>query len=240
MSKFKKITAVFLSVIMLVCCFTVSASAESIYDTASAISSGKSYSTTLYSYGDTADYKITANQAGALTIDLTSQLSQTKVYVYDADGNDVELSEAKDTSGATYNGSWYGRHTSYNICEWNNTIEKYVGTLTYKINKGTYYIRFENYDSSIGKISFKATVPTKEEKKSKISYLQITMPKGSSIQLSAVGTVAEGDTLSWSSSKTSVATVTSKGVVTAKAAGTAIITAKLGTSTMKLRVKVTS
>ena len=241
MSKIRKITAVLLSMVMLVCCFTAPVSAASIADTATAISSGKEYSTKLYNYRDTKDFKITAAKAGDLTIDITSQLYYTDIYVYDSDGNKLRPSEIKTTSGEASE-PYSEKHIQ---CIWNSAVEKYSGKLTYGIKKGTYYIRFERplYDTAEkgnGKINFSVTVPTNSEKKSSISYLQITIPKGSTMQFSAVGTVANGDKLSWSSSKTSVATISSKGVVTAKAAGTALITAKLGTSIMMLRIKVTN
>lgn len=45
--------------------------------------------------------------------------------------------------------------------------------------------------------------------------------------------------ITWSSSKSSVATVSSAGKVTAKKAGTTVITAKSGSGTAKIQIKVT-
>lgn len=242
MTKLKKMTAVLLSMVMFMCCFAVQASAESIYNTAKAISSGKSYSTQLYNDGDTADYKITATKSGSLVIKLTSQMYRTDVYVYDSDGNMVQLSDRKATSGEA---NW----DSYDYCSynyWNETVEKFAGTLTYGIKKGTYYIRFERYIrwsntySGNGKINFTATFPTSTSSSTaKINYLSIPMKVGSTMQLSAVLSKTTIASVTWSSSKSSVASVSSKGKVTAKKAGSTVITAKLGTSTVKLRIKVT-
>ena len=239
MTKLKKITAVLLSVVMFMCFFAVQASAESIYNTAKAISSGKSYSTQLYNYRDTADYKITATKSGSLVIKLTSQMYLTEVYVYDSDGNMVQLSDRKATSGEA---KWHSdNYYSYNY--WNETVEKFAGTLTYGIKKGTYYIRFERASDSgsgNGKINFTATFPTTSSSSTaKINYLSIPMKVGSTMQLSAVLSKTTVASVTWSSSKSSVASVTSKGKVTAKKAGSTVITAKLGTSTVKLRIKVT-
>ncbi|MBR4096036.1 MAG: Ig-like domain-containing protein [Oscillospiraceae bacterium] len=71
----------------------------------------------------------------------------------------------------------------------------------------------------------------------KITSFTATLKKGSTLQL---GTILSGEgTVKWSTSKKSVATVTSKGKITAKAKGTAVITAKTGDSSMKITIKVT-
>lgn len=237
MSRIKKITAVFLSMVMFVCCFTVSAAAESIEDTAKAISSGKSYSTQIVEKHGNADFKIKASKAGELVVKFTAQLEVTKLHVYDADGNEILLAEKNIITGD------YNRYYDY-MCYWNKTTEKYSGEHKFSIKKGTYYIRFTRDDGwdqgGNGKISFTATFPTETEKKSNLNYFQITMKKGTSIQLGALGTVASGDALTWSTNKSSVATVSSKGLITAKAVGTATITAKAGSSTIKIQIKVTS
>ena len=128
--------------------------------------------------------------------------------------------------------------------EWSSGVGLCVGEATYKVNKGTYYIRVSrghdggNYAGGDGSLSLKATFPSSSTTSGKISSLQVTVPKGSTLKLGAV--VSGSGTVTWTSSKTSVATVSSKGTVTAKAAGTTVITAKLGSSTVKIRIKVTA
>ena len=62
------------------------------------------------------------------------------------------------------------------------------------------------------------------------------MKVGGTMQLS---TDAGSTGITWSSSKSSVAAVSSAGKVTAKKAGTTVITAKSGSSTAKIQIKVT-
>lgn len=59
----------------------------------------------------------------------------------------------------------------------------------------------------------------------KISKTKVALIKGQTTTLKVTGTKKK---VTWSSSKKSVATVTSKGKVTAKKKGTATITAKVG------------
>lgn len=70
-----------------------------------------------------------------------------------------------------------------------------------------------------------------------ISQSALTLKKGKTATLSVKGTKG---TLTWKSSKTSIATVNSKGLVTAKAAGTATITAKDKNGTYTCKITVTS
>lgn len=72
-----------------------------------------------------------------------------------------------------------------------------------------------------------------------IESFTITMKKGTSMKLGTniVGTTSQS--IKWSSSKSSVVSVNSSGKITAKAAGTAVISAKLGNNTTKIKVKVT-
>ena len=69
----------------------------------------------------------------------------------------------------------------------------------------------------------------------KISKKNATLIKGQSITLKVTGTTQK---VKWTSSKKAVATVTQKGVVKAKAKGTATISAKVGQKTYKCKVKV--
>lgn len=69
----------------------------------------------------------------------------------------------------------------------------------------------------------------------KLSATKKTLTKGKTYTLKMLGTKKK---VTWKSSKTSVATVNSKGKVTAKKAGTATITAKVGTKTYKCKITV--
>ena len=71
--------------------------------------------------------------------------------------------------------------------------------------------------------------------KVKINKTKVTITEGKTVQLKVTGTKKK---VKWSTSKKSVATVTTKGKVTGKKAGTATITAKVGKKTLKCKVTV--
>ena len=87
--------------------------------------------------------------------------------------------------------------------------------------------------SNTSKSSSDATIDTAL---GKMTALTVTLKKGSTLQLGA--TVSGKGTVAWSTSKRSVATVSDKGKVTAKAKGSAVITAKLGSTSYAITVKV--
>lgn len=241
MKKITKALSVLMAAVMLMTALCVPASAESIEDTAKKITSGKTYSETLYDSSSNADYKIVVTKSGTLKINFTSKMSSMDIIVYDSNGNTVSYDDISVSSGYI---EWYNGSREIDTV-WNSTIEKCSGTVTYKVKKGTYYVRFDrdSYSSEGSrKITFTATFPSSSSSSSsssaKISYLSIEVPKGSKMQLAAVVSAKTSQSVSWSSSKSSVVSVTSKGKITAKAKGTAVITAKLGSSTMKIRIKV--
>lgn len=69
----------------------------------------------------------------------------------------------------------------------------------------------------------------------KINKKKVALKKGKKIQLKIIGTKKKAK---WSSNKKSVATVSSKGKVTAKRKGTAVITAKVGKKKYKCKITV--
>ena len=155
----------------------------------------------------------------------------------DSNGNRIKCSDSDVTTG------WIssGRTTSI---YWNKNVEKFSGKLYYKsLKKGTYYVRIYNaglyYDVN-GKLSVSFKYPQKTEEEAAdgtISCLSVALKKGESLQF---GAVIEGEgTVEWSSTKKSVAAVSSDGKITAKSKGTATIEAKLGKSSVKIKVNVT-
>ncbi|MBR1832872.1 MAG: Ig-like domain-containing protein [Ruminiclostridium sp.] len=231
MTKFKKLTAILLSAVMLVCCFAVQAGAESIEDTAKAITSGTTKSFTLTGASDKRDYKIVLSEAGKLKLNITSKVPDLEVSLYNTNGERLTTEKTNITTGSEYDQQ--GKH-----CVTNKTVEKFSGTIIYSLKKGTYYLRLlYSYGHGEGKVTLKATYPSSEtDSSSKISCITIPMKVGDTMQLS---TDAGSTGITWSSSKSSVAAVSSAGKVTAKKAGTTVITAKSGSSTAKIQIKVT-
>ena len=135
MTKFKKLAAILLSAVMLVCCFAAQAGAASVFDTAKAINSGKKYTKEL-KHNECADYKITANKSGKLVLKLIVDLDKVDINVCDSDGAKLDPEEYKSASGYSWN----------NQMTWDSSTEIASATYTYDIKKGTYYIRIISRD----------------------------------------------------------------------------------------------
>ena len=240
----KKIAAALLAAAMAFTALVVSAPAESIENTATAITSGKTYSYTFPSSTDFADYKITCTEKGILSFNIVASMKRIYVTLYDSNFNSVGIDDCIATTGKQAQSStgllvWGGY-------AWNETAEKMDVTTKWVVNKGTYYIRVINadhyvsfkgaYSDTPGTAYFTATFPSATAKKAKISYININLAKGSTLSLGA--TVTNGGTVTWKSSNSSVVTVSSAGSITAKGKGSAIITAKCGSSSKKVKIVV--
>lgn len=236
MKLFRKIAAVASAAALAVLAtasIMVSAGADSIYDTATAISSGKSVSTILPSYGSTADYKITVSGSGTLKFNIESHTDELRLQVYDSNGNLLSTTANTTTSGDCSN---IGRESHYMY--WNSTVEKYSGTVSYTVKSGTYYARFKRTSSSDygnGKLTFTATYPTNTST-AKINYITINLEQGDTLSLGA--SITGNGTVTWKSSNTYSVTVTQSGKITAKNPGTSIITAKCGKTNKKVKINV--
>ena len=209
---------------MFVCCFAVTADADSIYDTAKAISSGKTYSTKILSDGDYIDYKINVSQKGELSIKVKFEMAQTYIFVLDDFGGVVKRLGVDSTSGEFHGG--------YDYAEWNSKTEVYSGTLRYEVGSGTYYIRIKRgeyvWNKGSGNITFTANFPSKSTSSNAFAGIGFSMKVGKTMQLYIMTSGELDSTPVWSSSDKSVATVSSNGKVKAKKDGVVSITVKIG------------
>lgn len=223
--KFKKIAAAVLAAVSLVFAVAVPVSADSIFDTAKNIDSGKKVTKTL-DKGDTIDYKITPTEKGTATIKLTAKTNCIDFFVYDGDGNELEFEcDASLGTKNKYNNKLY----------WDKNSETFKGNLSFsvKANK-TYYIRAGRNPNSVlgdGKFEVSFTYPTGET--APTALMSLTLKKGDTVQLGA-----NGDNAKWSTSQKSVATVSNSGLVKAVKKGKAVITLKCGTKTQKIEIVV--
>lgn len=244
----KKVISAVIACAFIVGATTLVTTAASIEDTAKAAESGKKYSSTIAMHKN-ADYKITLNKSGTIKVDISTASSMVYVYLYDSDGNDIASSSVTMKSGQNYIVTQYKEDT-VRLC-WNSKVEKSVGTVEYDdVAKGTYYIRitrdkpiyFGNGipNEGTGKTTVKITYPSKDSSdsdNSKISCLTLKMEKGDKIKLGAIVEPNDAE-ISWTSSKSDIASVSQSGTVTAKKVGKAYITAKCGNSKIKIMIIV--
>lgn len=107
------------------------------------------------------------------------------------------------------------------------------------IKSGNYELRVYANDNG-GALLARAKFSVGSASNAALSYIQVEIKKGSSLQLSGILSDSTTGNVTWSTSKSSVAAVSSKGKVTAKSKGTAVVTAKYGGKSLGIRIKVTA
>lgn len=221
--KLKRIAAAFLAAVTLALTAAVTVSADSIFDTAKNIDSGKKITKTLKK-DESMDYKITPTQKGTATVKITSKTNYFNFFVYDEDGEDVAFEE-KATKG------WSSSISHY----WDSNAECYIGTFSFdvKANK-PYYIKIRRgITSSNGSGKFEVSFKYPSEAAEETALMSLTLKKGETVQFGA-----NGDSASWTTSQKSVATVSDSGLVTAVKKGKAVITLKCGSKSQKIEIIV--
>lgn len=234
----KKIWAILLSAAMAFVVCVIPAGAETIFDTAKAITSGKKVSTEIEK-GESADYKITVGESGTLSIKFTDSVGKLYLYVMDSDGSIIECDSRNVTSGDYNSSLGYQVNSGTGICS---------ATADYKVSKGTYYIRFLPYSgyfgSYSGSLSFTVTIPggstvtSVNNTSASSARIAIYIDEGDKLQLGAVVSGSVASSVEWSSSNSKIVKVTSKGRITGVSAGTAVVTAKSGSSSVSIVVIV--
>lgn len=222
--KFKKILAVLISAVTIVCLLPVAVSADSIFDTAKEIESEKKVSKTL-GRNETIDRKFTPTKSGTAKIKLNVNARCIDFFVYDEDGSELDYSV--DVSLGDYLGT--------KRIFWDSDAESIRGTVSFEVKANkTYYIRTgrsTNYTEGTGKFELSISYPTGEEEPS--ALMGVTLKKGDTLQL-----IANGSKAKWSSSDKSVASVSGSGLVKAVKKGKAVITVKCGSKSQSIEVTV--
>lgn len=238
----KKALAIVISAAIVLSVMIVTASASTLAENARHIDSGVNYNFNVKGYENwtSTDYNailsVDATDSGTLSFYLECNSKSVRFYLYDENGNTLSTSNIYTETGTAReytfpNNSVYAERSS--------AFEKYVGTLSYNVTPGTYYLKVEgywkNYAPDSIQLSVMADVPEKEIV-AEIEYFTITLNVGDKIKLGAIVNMAGSD-VEWTTSKKSVASVTSKGTVKAKKAGSAIIKAMYGSNSY-VKVKI--
>lgn len=139
------------------------------------------------------------------------------IIIYDADGNKLASQRIKDG-------------------KYNNAYDTYSINFLITLNKGTYYIQVY-HDEDQTDFSYSTSFAPSTRYPS--VQLTITLNKGDSLKLGAIiSPQSASKKLTWSTSDKGIASVTSKGKITAKKVGEATITAKCNGTVIKIKVIV--
>ena len=234
----KKITAAFLAGVMAVTALCAVAGADTIFDTKATLTSGKKTTVKYSKSMEEKNFKFKVSKSGTLKFVYSLEGVNINFYLYDSEGTPVSIASKSVKSGDLY--TFYDDTNVDTKAGYNSGIGS--GEFTYKVKKGTYYLKTVcGWDS--GKLKLTATFPTSDEGTSdaKIDALTLSVKKGTKLSFGTMITgTADLSDIKWSTSDKKVATVSSTGTVKAVAKGSATITAKIGSSSVKIIIKVTA
>lgn len=186
-----------------------------------------------YGKGELGDrcFYIDVPRKGKLTIHMMHYSNQIYVYLYDAQGKDVEpiYSDVKAIVGRCY------KNGSFVQASWDSQMQRGEGQFSYAVSAGRYYIDFYVTGSS-GTDKVLATATFSKDTGTGSNYMFSSEIKVG--QTLAMGVFDSLSTVLWKSSNTKVATVTSYGAIKGIKAGTAIITATSGNAELSIRIIV--
>ncbi|GHV47304.1 hypothetical protein FACS189499_04580 [Clostridia bacterium] len=256
MKKFKLLAAILVLAIT-VSMFPMTVFADSIAKTAKSHPLGKKVSYSLKASPEKLDLKIAVPKDGTLTIGYEFNAEITIFNLYDSDGKQVVPTKNESKTGEylwtsstskidgardTFNDGW---STQRSRITWNTTTETAKGDVSYRIDKGTYFLRVVR--SNVGLSSLKLGISAVDVSgKSMTSSSTDTASTSSAFTLTQTISVGESIKLgtdssanaSWSTSDKSIATVTG-GVVKGVKKGTTAITATANGKTQKIKIIVT-
>jgi len=175
-------------------------------------------------------FKITMPADGTLTIDLEAEY-MIFLNLSDTNNNKIEVSDLKVSLG-TGSGS---TNITINI----NEVEKRsTSSVIYRsLKKGTYYLTITTWWDS-GNVTLSASSDAKTTDDPKVS-ISIPLKKGGTTQLGTVLSNTGNEQPTWTSSDNSIATVSSKGLVTAIKKGTTTVSVTIAGKRHSIAVVVT-
>jgi uncharacterized protein YjdB len=224
------ISAVIAAVIML--SLTISASAESLEDLSTKIELNKTYqATATEDYADNT-FKFTISSKTTIKLTVNTDFEYLGTILYNKDGEVMSSKNRKSNSGR-----WYDSIISdATMLEWNEKVEKGAGTVEYTLLAGTYYIQFhKSYGDGGQDLLFKISDPNAASVTA--LSLSLTVDAGETLNLGGIVTPSNAK-ITWKSSDSEVATVSSSGEVEALKAGKAKITATAGGKTASITIIV--
>jgi hypothetical protein len=212
--KLKQIIAILIAAVLALS-LSVSVSAESFTEKAIKIDLNKAYQATATEDFLDNTFKFTVSSKTTITLAVKTDFEQLRVYLFDSDGNEMGQKNQKTTSGK-WGQHWAGSSDFY--LEWNEKVEKSEGSADYTLLKGTYYIQLcQGYSSDGGQdLIFKISDPNASSVTA--LSLSLSLEEGDEIQLGGIVTPSSAK-VTWKSSDSEIATISSKGLVTAVSAG---------------------
>lgn len=216
----KKIAAIVATAAVAVSAFvlpTTTASAKGPFDGAVKMEFMEYYDHNFQTKGEVITYKVDIKKRGTLYFRCLNVLDGTETKVYNSSG---DLLKDYGLSGMGSDYTWWTDDSKKLEIEKSGTYYIQIKARKDNVSIKDYYIKFDPTDKPT--IAFK-----------------LTMKKGTSVSLGAVTENYDGK-VTWTSTKKTVATVSTTGKITAKKAGTTTVRASLDNGEyIQITVKVT-
>jgi Cu/Ag efflux protein CusF len=224
--KLKQIIATLIAAV-LVLSLSVSVSAETMFDAAKSVKVNAAYKLTITHDALDSTVKFTVDSDTTITLLMESDVEISVYSLYNSDGEKMSSKNRKNSSGRV-DGTYL---------TWNHDTEFAKGSVDYSILKGTYYLQFKKDTFSSGGNILRFQINDPNADSVTALSLSLSLEEGDEIQLGGIVTPSSAK-VTWKSSDSDIATVSSKGLVTAVSAGTATITATAGGKSVKITIIV--
>ena len=101
------------------------------------------------------DFKIVVTEDGSLSLSFETFAEMTKVALYNVNGVSLKPTSNDDVSGDSH---WNYLNNMINqdgasVLKWNKTVEKFVGSFTYKLDDGIYYLRIARSETGLSTVN---------------------------------------------------------------------------------------
>jgi hypothetical protein len=222
--KLRKIISVVLAAVIMLS-LSISASAETMFDVAKEIKLGTKYKVVLTDEYLDNTFKFTIAADTTIKIQFETDIYSAKYYLYNSKGEEMSSKNLKASSGQMQSSTIF----------WNSKTEIANTSCDYTLLKGTYYLQLNRWGAGGNIMKFKISDPNASSVTA--LSLSITIDEGDTLDLGGIVTPS-GSKITWKSSDSEVATVSSTGEVTAVSAGKAKITATAGSKTASITIIV--
>lgn len=117
-------------------------------------------------------FEIEIPQDGNLTLSFQTFSEETFVALYDKNGHFLQPASNKITTGNNSYSPW--SNEDLHLC-WDQTVEKFIGSFTYKLDKGQYHIRVSRSATGLSRVDLSIEL---KDLNGNFVYVNKNVPKG--------------------------------------------------------------
>ena len=103
------------------------------------------------------DFKIVTSVDGSLTLSFETFAEMTTVALFNENGVSLEPASKEIVTGSI-RWKYFGSGTYASTLQWNPTVEKLIGSFTFKLDAGTYYLRLHRSQKGLSNATISLTL----------------------------------------------------------------------------------